>query len=183
MVYLFMAKGTEELEYITVADVLRRAGIEVVTVSVEDSQFVEGAHSIVIKTDISLDECDIDKCDMIVIPGGMGGVTSLLGCSKAGEMIKRFAEENRPLAAICAGPMVLAANGALNNHRATIYPGLEAYLEEGGAVCADEKVVADGNTVTSQGPGTAMDFAFALVEFLKSEEASEEVKEGMLVNL
>lgn len=182
MVYLYFTTGTEELEFVTVLDVLRRAGIEVKTVSADVmTRYNTGAHRIPIITDIGIGEINDDECDMIIIPGGMTGVENLCAADMLSSQIRVLHEAGKPLAAICAGPIVLARQGVLKGRKATIYPGLEAEITGAGAEYVDDRVVVDGNIITSQGPGTAMEFAFAVVEFLEGRETADEVRKDMLV--
>ena len=118
---------------------------------------------------------------MIIIPGGMTGVENLCAADMLSSQIRVLHEAGKPLAAICAGPIVLARQGVLKGRKATIYPGLEAEITGAGAEYVDERVVVDGNIITSQGPGTAMEFAFAVVEFLEGRETADEVRKDMLV--
>lgn len=182
MVYIFYADGTEEIEFTTVLDVLRRAGVDVVSVSADkESALGTGAHGITICTDITADETDADECDMVIVPGGVPGVDNIAAEQACIDLIKNTYASGKTVAAICAGPTVLAKADVLKGKKATAYPGFEDSLDAAGAVYVDEKVVVDGNVITSQGPGTAMDFAFALVENLKGRETADKVKGDMLI--
>lgn len=182
MVYLYFADGSEEIEFVTVLDVLRRADIETLSVSADvDSICGIGAHGISICTDIAADEVYLDDCEMIVVPGGIPGVDNIAAEQMCLDQIKAAFDEGKPVAAICAGPTVLAKAGVLSGKKATIYPGMESHLEAAGATPVDERVVIDGNVITSQGPGTAMEFAFAIVEYLKGKEVADSVKSDMLI--
>ena len=116
---------------------------------------------------------------MIVLPGGLPGAFNLQDHAGLEAEIRRFAEEGRPLAAICAAPLVFGAHDVLHGRKATIYPGMEAHLE--GAAAIDQPVVCDGNLITSQGPGTAMDFALAIVNFFRGEEVTAELRRDLLL--
>ena len=179
MIYVHLADGFEEIEAITVTDVLRRAGAEVCTVSVSDKLEVKGTHEIEVKADIPFDQADYESCEMIVLPGGMPGAATLEKCDDLRRLILRFAEENKPIAAICAAPMVLGKLGLLKGKKATCYPGFEQYLE--GADCTGAMVEKDGNVITGKGPGAAMEFALAVVELLQGKDKVAELKEAMIV--
>lgn len=179
-VYVHLATGFEEIEAITVIDVLRRAEITAEAVSVTGEHLVEGAHGVVVKADLLFDEADYDSCDMIVLPGGMPGTTNLGAHKGLAEQLKKFAAQDRWLAAICAAPMILGETGLLKGKMAVIYPGMEKHLKE--ALIGEDKVVTDGRIVTSKGPGTAIDFAMALVEILKDKVAVSELRKAMLLD-
>lgn len=178
MVYVHLAEGFEEVEALTVADVLRRADIEAQLVSVTGSKLVRGTHGISVEADLLFEEADYEACDMIVLPGGLPGATNLGEHAGLTEQIRAYAKAGRPLAAICAAPMVFGAQGILEGCRATIYPGMEDELA--GAEATGEHVTVCGNIITGMGPAFAMEFALALVGFLKGEEAWHEVAEGLL---
>lgn len=182
MVYILFAQGTEELEFITVMDVLRRAQIETVSVSADpDSLCLKGAHQIPVTLDIKGEDMDLDGCDMIIVPGGMPGVDNLCASETVIDAVRQQFESGGKVAAICAGPLVLAKAGILDGAKVTVYPGFEDTLEEEGAVCTDNIVEVDGQIITSMGPGTAMDFAFAVLESLTDEETADEIRNDMLV--
>lgn len=178
MVYLFLANGFEEIEALTVVDLLRRADLQIKTVSIMEDRLVYGAHGIGVEADILFDQGDYDRCAMLVLPGGMPGTTNLCNHRGLNEELKKFYAAGKPVAAICAAPMVLARAGILAGHKATIYTGMEAELL--GADHGEGSVVVSGNVITSKGPGTAMDFALALIGQLKGREAAAAVAEGLL---
>ena len=177
MVYVFFAHGFEEIEGITVVDLLRRADIQVKTVSIMEDKLVYGAHGIGVETDILFKEADFRHCAMVVFPGGMPGTTNLCNHRDLIEEVKAFYDSGKLLAAICAAPMVLAKAGLFDGHEATIYPGMETELA--GAVPSSETVVKSGQLITSKGPGTAMEFALALVE-LEGREIAQTLKEELI---
>ena len=168
-----LAEGFEELEAVTVIDILRRAGIEVVVASLAGSP-VTGSHGIRIAADTPLAAVVEQDFDMIVLPGGMPGAGHLRNDARIAEFVRRLHARGQPVAAICAAPMVLAAAGILDGRRATSFPG---FLDEAArtAVVGDA-VVVDGNVITSRGPGTALDFALALVEQLEGVAAREAIE-------
>ena len=179
-VYVHLAVGFEEIEAITVVDVLRRAGVQAETVSITGDHLVAGAHGISVTADLLFEEADYDSCDMIVLPGGMPGTTNLGAHRGLVEKLERFAGQGRWLAAICAAPMVFGEAGLLKGRTAVIYPGMEAHLK--GARTGKKPVEIDGKIITSKGPGTAMAFAFALVEVLKDKATAEALKKAMLID-
>ncbi|MEM5879581.1 MAG: DJ-1/PfpI family protein [Candidatus Aenigmatarchaeota archaeon] len=174
-ILVLLADGFEEIEAITVIDVLRRAGIEADTVGIT-SGWVTGSHNISVMADKKLNEVEIEKYDGIVLPGGSKGVANLLKSSKVKEFLEKMNEKEKLIAAICAAPSILAKYHLLDNKRATIYPGMEKELP----YPRDEKVVIDANIITSQGPGTALDFALAIVEKLLGREKAWELKERLV---
>jgi 4-methyl-5(b-hydroxyethyl)-thiazole monophosphate biosynthesis len=174
-----LADGFEELEAVTIITVLRRANIEVVTVSITDRKIVAGARGVSITADISITEANYADCDMIILPGGGQGTVNLGKSAALDQQIKAFAKSGKWIAAICAAPAVLGQAGLLKGHKATVYPGGEEALE--GAEVVTEDVVISGHIVTSRGPGTALKFAFALVEILKGQATVDKVKGQMLI--
>lgn len=179
MIYVHFAEGTEEIEFVTIIDLLRRSSLDAVSVSITGKTKVTGAHGIVIETDTTFEEANYDDCDMIVLPGGMPGTLHMAEHSGFTDMIKSFNEKGRSLAAICAAPMVFAGCGILSGKKAVIYPGMEEYL--GDAEVSDKRVQTDGNIITSQGPGTAMEFALEIIRTVKGSAASDEIKKELLM--
>lgn len=175
---ILLAPGYEELEAVTVIDVLRRAGLEVLIAGLQKEP-VPSARGVKIVPDVTMDELDPEKLDLVVLPGGLPGVANLKKDPRVRDLIGKMQEKGKMCAAICAAPGALAAFGVLKGRRATIYPSLKKELAE--ARLTDEPVVVDGNVVTSQGPGTALPFAFKLVELLASEEKAQEVAKAMLL--
>lgn len=178
MVYVFLGEGFEEIEALTVVDLMRRASIDVETVSVMNSSVVTGSHEISVHADRLYNEADFNSCEMIVLPGGMPGTTNLCAHKELNKKIKEFHSAGKYIAAICAAPMVFGKAGILHGHEATIYSGMEDELT--GAVVRNQKVVVSKNVITSKGPGTAMDFALKLIELIKGFDASEKVAKGLL---
>lgn len=177
MVCLFLAEGFEEIEALATVDILRRAEIEVETVSITDSYKVMGAHKIEVMADKLFGEISKDA-DMYILPGGMPGTLNLGAFSPLCELLKKANGEGKFIAAICAAPSVFGELGLLNGKKATCYPGFEEKLLE--AEVLSEPVVVSGNVVTSRGAGTAHLFGFKLVEMLKNAETSEDLQKGML---
>jgi 4-methyl-5(b-hydroxyethyl)-thiazole monophosphate biosynthesis len=166
----------EEIEALTVIDVLRRAGLDVETVGVVRS-VIKGAHGVRVMADKRLMEVNPNQYDVIVLPGGPGYKT-LARASKLMQALKEFHSRGKTIGAICAAPAVLAQAGVLDEKRATIYPGMEKEL----SYPRGNRVVVDGNIVTSQGPGTAMEFALALVKKLKGNTEMLKLKQELVVS-
>ncbi len=179
MVYVHLAEGFEEIEAVTIVDVLRRGEIQTFFVSMEKEKFVRGAHGILIEADMTFETADYDLCDMIVLPGGTLGAKSLAENEELLIKIKEFDKQGKYLAAVCAAPMVFAAANILNGKDATIYPGMESYLE--GAKLNTNNVVIDGNIITSKGPGTSMEFALTIVGILMGLSVSDKLRKGLII--
>ncbi|ANX00761.1 DJ-1/PfpI family protein [Thermoclostridium stercorarium] len=177
MVYVMLAEGFEEIEALTVVDVLRRAGIDVSTVSITGSKTVTGSHNIPVTADILLPDADLENADMVVLPGGMPGTNNLYDSSELEKAIAHRVENGKWVAAICAAPIILGRRGHLKGLEAVCYPGFENELI--GAKIKNEKVVISSKIITSKGPGTALDFAFAIVSVLKDENTARKLRAGM----
>ncbi len=173
-----LAQGCEELEAVTVIDLLRRAGIEVVTAGLQDGP-VRGSRGTVLVPDTTLDDILDQDFDMIVLPGGLPGADHLNDDPRIRTLLGRMADGGRYVAAICAAPKVLASAGLLDGRQATSYPGVLDALEVPGMHYIDAPVVRDGRIVTSRGPGTAMDFALELIELLAGRDKRMEVERGL----
>ncbi len=174
---VLLADGFEEVEAITQIDFLRRAGIETVVAGVT-ARDVVGGHDIRVNTDITVDEWN-DGFDAIVIPGGAEGAKNIAADGPAMDLIRRAFQESRLVAAICASPgVVLGANGLLGTRRFTCYPGFEEYAT--GGTFVEERVVVDGNLITSRGPGTAAEFAEEIVRHLVGEDAASDLRRKTL---
>ena len=178
MITVFLANGFEEVEAITPVDIMRRAGLDVRTVSIYDSPMVTGAHKVPIQTDMVFCQVDFSQVDLIVLPGGLPGSTNLDACEPLCQAIKKHTEGGKPVAAICAAPLVLGPLGLLVGRKATCYPGVEPELT--GATCTGAMVEVDGNIITGKGPAAAFEFGYTLVEQLKSPEATLLLRDGML---
>ena len=175
---VLLADGFEEIEAVTVIDVLRRAEIEVTTLGLSGRQ-VTGSHAITVEADETLDARLHETWDLVVLPGGMPGSANLRDDPRVQALVKAQDERGGQLAAICAAPIALASAGVLSGRRATSYPTFGDQL--GDAVYATERVVRDGNLTTSRGPGTALDFALGLVERLAGAETASTLRHAMLV--
>lgn len=178
-VNVYLGNGFEEVEALTVVDVLRRAGIDVKTISISKTKEVKGAHNITVIADKSFDEIDNNAVDMLVLPGGMPGTTNLEKHEGLKALIREFYQKEKYIAAICAAPSILGKMKLLNSCSATCYPGFEKYLE--GAIHSEAPVVRHKHIITSKGPGTAMLFALELVEILIGKDKAESIKESMII--
>ena len=192
-VIVMLADGFEEIEALAPVDLLRRAGIEVVTVGAE---LVKGSRGISVATDMRvndfLEDCNKNGLpDAIVVPGGLNGTKNLAACKKANDLILKMWEEKKLVCAICAAPViVLSPLGILKNKNFTCYPSMENDFAEFagnnweekvlGSVHHTESVVIDGNLITSRGAGTALDFSFAIIQALCGKEIMEQVKKSIV---
>ena len=178
-VYTFFADGFEEIEALTTVDILRRAGLNVKIVSVTPDEIVIGAHGISILCDVNFENCDFHDASLLVLPGGMPGASTLDKHQRLKDLLLKFTKEQKPIAAICAAPMVLGKLGLLKGKQVTCYPGFEQYLE--GAVCLDASVVTDGLFITGRGPGAALEFSLAIVKQLLGTAKVDELIAAMCV--
>lgn len=197
---VFLAEGFEEIEAVTPIDYLRRAGVEVVTAAIpvdgKAESLVKGSHNIRIQADMTFDEF-ISNCqelpDAVFVPGGMPGAANVGACGLALDFIKKMNEQKKLVSAICAAPTVtLAKTGVLAGRKYTCYPGkkdLEEYcgskeeadkLTAGATLVTDVPFVVDQNLITGRGPGTAEQFAMALVEYLCGKETAQKIKAGSI---
>ena len=170
---VFMADGCEEIEGLTVVDIARRAGIEVLMISVSGNHIVCGSHGINFETDINKSQVDYEELDGIVLPGGLKGTENLSVDETVLHVIRDFARENKMVAAICAAPSVLGMNHILEGKNATCHPGFEDKLL--GANWLEEEVVCDGNIITSRGMGTAIDFGLEILAYYEGREAAADL--------
>ena len=178
-IFVFLAEGFEEIEALTPVDVLRRAGLVVQTVSIMDEQVVAGAHGVPVLADKMFAEINPEDAEMILLPGGLPGATNLDAHEGLGQLISDFAKAEKPLAAICAAPLVFGNRGLLQGKKATCYPGFETYLQ--GAEYTAALVEKDANFITGKGPGAALEFAFAIVEKYCGIDKVNELKQGMMI--
>ena len=179
MVYVLLGTGFEEMEALTPVDLLRRAGVEVLTVGI-NGKVVCGSHKIGVQADVELDEMDLTNLDMIVVPGGLGGVKSIRESKKALDAIRFAWENDKFVAAICAGPTVLADLGITDGKNTTCYPGCESGM--GSAVVEKDKAfVADGKLITGTSAGCAVKFALALVAAMAGFDAAQKVSDQIVI--
>jgi len=170
-----LANGFEEIEALTVVDVLRRAGIQAETIGIVGS-VIEGSHGVRVMVDKRFNEIVPDEYDAIILPGGSPGYKNLARSNRLMEILKDFNEKNKLIGAICASPSILAKQGLLDDKKATIYPGNEKLL----AYPRDKPVVVDGNIITSQGPGTAIEFALKIVELLLDQHTAQNLRRKLV---
>jgi 4-methyl-5(b-hydroxyethyl)-thiazole monophosphate biosynthesis len=173
-----LAQGCEELEAVTIVDLLRRAGITVVTAGLDDRP-VHASRGTVLIPDLTLDAALGQAFDMIVLPGGLPGADHLDNDERVTGLLKQMAGDGKYTAAICAAPKVLARTGLLDGKRATSYPGSLNPDTVPGLDYVEQAVVTDGKVITSRGPGTAMDFALQLIEILAGRQKRDEVEAGL----
>ena len=178
MIYMFLGTGFEETEAIAPLDLLRRAGLQVKTVGL-NGKVIYGGHGIGVEADIEIDQLDLTDLDMVILPGGLGGVASIRGCGKAMEAI-RFAHENgKYTAAICAGPTILAELGIVSGKKATCYPGCEEQMD--GAIMVEAAAVTDGKVITGTSAGCAVPFGLALIAVLKGQKAADAIAKQIVI--
>ena len=178
MVYILLGTGFEEVEALAPLDLMRRAGIQVLTVGINGAT-VYGGHNIGIAADISVEEMDLTGLDMIVLPGGLGGVASVRACPAAMDALKFAWENGKFVAAICAGPTVLADLGITDGKNATCYPGCEPQMGSANMVTA--AAVTDGKVITGTSTGCAIPFGLALIAALKGQEAADAVEKQIVI--
>lgn len=180
MIYTFLANGFEDIEALAPVDIMRRAGLQVETVSITDEIVVTSAHGVGIVADKTLAEIDFDDAELMFLPGGMPGATNLDACQDLREGLTQHFKAGRPIAAICAAPLVLGHLGILEGKKATCYPGFEGELR--GADYTAALVEQDGQVITGKGPGAAMELGYTLVERLVSREVADQLRQGMMYN-
>ena len=173
-----LAEGFEETEFVTVVDILRRAEVEVVTASLK-GEIVQGSHKVRILADTSLDRIDPMKFDAIVLPGGFPGFKNLKEDERVLNMVRKMNDKDKYIAAICGAPSVLIKADILRGRKATVNPAGREEMKTN-ANYVDERVVVDGKLITSQSPGTAMEFALTLVEILAGNDKMKSIKEQTL---
>lgn len=178
---IFLAEGFEEIEALTVVDLLRRAQIDITMVSVMGDMYVTGSHGITVKSDVLIGDYDFDSADMLILPGGMPGTSNLGACTALTDQILKFNQEGKPLAAICAAPTVFGKLGILDGKRATCYPGSERDLK--GALPQTDEVVLCDNFITSRGMGTAIPFGLAIIEHFKGPDEAAEMAKKIVYRL
>ncbi len=174
-----LAEGCEELEAVTIIDLLRRAGIEVTVAGLRPG-IVKASRGVQLVPDVTLDVALQDAYDMVVLPGGMPGATHLKEDPRIVDLVRRMAAAGKYTAAICAAPTVLLEAGVLAGRQATSYPGFLDTINPPDVTLSTAPVVRDGTVVTSRGPGTAMDFALALIDALLGGEARAKVEAGLV---
>lgn len=174
-----LAVGFEEIEAMTLIDVLRRAGIEVVTAGL-DRKMLQGAHGVNVEADTLLDSVSVSEFDMILLPGGLPGAEHLAKSEKVKSLLQEFDANNKYIGAICAAPWALSTAGVLKD-KYTCYPGFEGQVAKDGYDGTSD-VVIDHNIMTSRGPATAMSFALCIVKELCGIEKHDEIQSGLLAS-
>lgn len=178
MVYMFLGTGFEETEAIAPLDLLRRAGVAVTTVGL-NGKIIYGGHGIGVVADIEIGELNLSDLEMVILPGGLGGVASIRGCQAAMDAVRYAWENDKYTAAICAGPTVLADLGIVNNRNATCYPGCEGQM--GSANMIEAAAVTDGKLITGASAGCAVSFGLALIAALKGQEEADRIAKQIVI--
>ena len=178
MIYMLLGTGFEETEAIAPLDLLRRAGVDVLTVGI-NGKIVTGSHGIGIEADIELQEMDLTNLEMIILPGGLGGVASIRASQEAMDAVKFAADNGKYTAAICAGPTVLADLGITSGLHATCYPSCEDGM--GDAILVPEAAVRDGRLITGTSAGCAVPFGLELIKALKGENEAERIAKQIVI--
>lgn len=171
--YLFLATGFEEVEALTVVDILRRGNVDCKTVSITGDYDVTSSHAVTIRADLVFDEQDLSDADMLIMPGGIPGTPNLKAHKGLEKLIQQYNEKRKYLAAVCAAPGIYGEMGLLEGKNATCYPGMEEALQ--GANYLTNRVVCDGQFITSRGMGTCIDFGLTLLEKLTDKDTADEV--------
>ncbi len=179
-VALFLADGCEEIEALTVVDLLYRAGIPLTTVSITGTTTVVSSHKVTIIADTTIQDLPFEEYDMLVLPGGMPGTLNLEACDELIDQVKIFAAAGKQVAAICAAPSILAHLGLLEGRHATCNPGFEDHLISGCAILEHKSVVVDGNLTTSRAMGTAIPFGLAIVEHYLGKDTAKDLSANVL---
>ncbi len=176
---VLLAEGVEEMEAVIAIDVLRRAGVEVVATATGPVREVTASRGMRLLADVQLNETNPAACDVLVIPGGAGGARRLAGDPRVLDLVRLFTQAGKLVAAVCAGPVVLKAAGVLNHTRFTCHPGVRDQFP--GMQTSTDRVVVDGQFITSQGPGTSMEWALAIARRLVGKDVTAKVAEGLLL--
>lgn len=179
MVYMLLGNGFEEMEAVAPLDILRRAGIPAMTVGISE-KIVRGSHDICMEADITLDQLDLTNLEMIIVPGGRDGVAAISSCTEAMDALKFAWDNGKFVAAICAGPSVLAALGIADGKNATCYPGWEPKMGSANMI-PDAACVRDGKLITGTSAGCSVPFGLALVEALKGPDTAKAVAKLMVI--
>ena len=176
-----LASGFEEIEAVSIVDVLRRAEIEVMVASLDDNRAVKGANGITVMADMGIENISVDAFDMIILPGGWDGTYALADDENVQRILKEMDAKEKNIAAICAAPFALNKAGVLKQNY-TCYPSVEEQIREDGYMGDKQMVVQDANIMTSRGPGTSICFALAIVKKLKGDEMYKMLRDGLLAN-
>ncbi len=175
---VFFGTGYEEIEALTVVDILRRAGVETAMVSITGDRSVVSSHSVKVEMDLLLEDVDFDGLDVLVLPGGMPGTKNLEACAPLMEQVDAFAAQGKLVAAICAAPSILGHRGILKGKRACCFPSFESHLD--GAEVLRQPAVTDGNIITGRGMGAAVPFGLAILEKLQGADAARDMADRIV---
>ena len=178
MVYVMLGTGFEEIEALAPVDLMRRAGIEVLTVGI-NGKIVSGGRGIGVQADITIDQMDLTNLEMIVLPGGLGGVASIRASEPTLDAVRFAYENDRFVAAICAGPTVLADLGITSGRHATCFPGQACNMKD--TILEEKAFVRDGKIITGASAGCAVEFGLALIDALRGPEASEQIRNQIVI--
>jgi 4-methyl-5(b-hydroxyethyl)-thiazole monophosphate biosynthesis len=179
--FIFLAEGFEETEALTVVDLLRRASIEITTVSVTGISMVKGSHAISVLADALFEEIDFSQAEFLILPGGMPGSLHLAEHKGLNNLLQNHNKKNKYIGAICAAPTVLGKLNMLHDREAICYPGFEKDLL--GANISDKTLIQDSNIITAKGPGYAVDFGLYLVQLIKGKDKANEVARNFLYTI
>ena len=177
MVYIILGKGFEPMEAVAPCDILRRGGVEVQFAGIGVT-LIEGGHGICVQADCRVEDMKLGRTDMVILPGGLGGVQSILGCETAMNFIRLAYEDQKYVAAICAAPTILAQLHITDDRRATCYPGMESQM--GAAVMTDCGAVQDGRVITGRAAGAADEFGLLCLQALQGKDVSSQVAAGIV---
>lgn len=178
MVYILLGNGFETIEALSPCDVLRRAGIEVALVSLSDRLEVVSGQNVTVQADCTLKDVELEKMELLVLPGGLGGVHEILDSVPAQVLIQRAAERGKWVSAICAAPTILAQLGLLDRRQAVVYPGMEEQMFSA-VVLKGHPVVQDGRFITAEAAGSSVAFGLQLVKVLRGQEVSDQVRHAI----
>ncbi len=177
---IFLGTGYEEVEMLTVVDMLRRAGISINMVSITGQKEVTGSHNVTIIADQLISEADFNEAEILILPGGIPGTPNLRACEPLCAQLRSFAQNGKWIAAVCAAPSILGELNILKNKKATCFPSFADKLATGEYI--KQPVVIDDKVITSRGMGTCIEFAGAIIEALKDKETADTVKEKIIYN-
>lgn len=177
-IYQFIADGSEEIESLAVVDILRRGGVDIKTVSINDTCEVTLSHGVKVLADLTFAEADLSDADMLLLPGGLPGATNLQAHAGVCKALTEQAAKGGKIGAICAAPMVFGSLGLLKGRKATCYPGFEKYLD--GAEYTHELFTVDGNIITGEGPAATLPYAYKILSMFVGEEKTKELQDGMM---
>ena len=181
MVYVFLAEGFEEIEAVTPVDLLRRVDAPVAMVSLTSDLMVQGGHGISVMADVTLDKVDFEALEMLVIPGGLGGVNAIAKTPAAMDLILKVWEAGKKLAAICAAPRLLADLGIINGLSVVCHPSVNnVIMNAGGRLLHNKQVARDGNLITGKAAGSSIEFALELVAVMRDRDTAEQLRSALV---